>query len=118
MKRSSKDMGMPTVMMLYSHATPDEIRQNRQQQEAVLSKIVSRQEGTPISAKINWDSGKPPWYGQDYIQHGNERIFPAETEFTKLPPWAQEILNSTNIPNDTQLYSLMETDPRKKRCDV
>lgn len=94
MKRSSKDMGTPTVMVVYSHATPAEVRQNRQQQEAVLSKIVSRQEGVPVSAKINWDSGKPSWYGRDYIQHGKERVFPAETKFSKLPPWAQEVLCS------------------------
>lgn len=96
MKRSSKDMGTPTVMVVYSHATPDEIRRNRQQQEAVLSKIISRQEGTPISAKIDWDNGKPAWYGRDYIQHGDERVFLAETEFFELPPWAQEILCSTD----------------------
>lgn len=93
MKQSSKNMGTPTVMVVYTHGSPEKVRQNRQQMEDALSQIVSRQEGLPVSAKINWDDGKPSWYGRDYIQHGDERIFLDETDPSQLPQWAEEILS-------------------------
>lgn len=90
--RKNGDQGAPTVMVIYGTATPEQVIENRQSFESILSEIASRQEGLPIAATVLWDEGKPDRYGKTRICHGNEIVFPDDLSFADLPSWAQEML--------------------------